>query len=141
MVAYFITFIACILLLICFSLFFFTTSTKHSLYFFFDARTINVVIVIRMLMGFIIIGAAPFTGFPNMMLFLGVAIIFLGMTVPFTSDETLDQMGQWWLLQSNWMLRLYALIFAPIWLFFILASIPDPEILEQILVYIIPHRH
>jgi len=141
MVAYFITFIACILLLICFSLFFFTTSTKHALYFFFHARTINVVIVIRMLMGFIIIGAAPFTGFANMLLFLGIAIIFLGMTVPFTSDETLDQMGQWWLLQSNWMLRLYALIFAPIWLFFILASIPDPEILEQILVYIIPHRH
>jgi len=75
------------------------------------------------------------------MLFLGIAIIFLGMTIPFTSDETLDQMAQWWLMQSNWMLRLYALIFAPIWLFFALASIPDPEILEQILVYILPHLH
>lgn len=141
MMAYVITFIASILLLICFSLFFFTSSTKKALYFFFDERTMNVVIVIRMLMGFIIIGAAPFTGFPNMMLFLGIAIIFLGMTVPFTSETTLDQMAEWWLLQSNWMLRLYALIFAPIWLFFGLASIPDPELLDKILVYIMPHLH
>ncbi len=141
MMAYVITFIACILLLICFSLFFFTSSTKKALYFFFDERTMNVVIVIRMLMGFIIIGAAPFTGFPNMMLFLGIAIIFFGMTVPFASETTLDQMAEWWLLQSNWMLRLYALIFAPIWLFFALASIPDPELLDKILVYIMPHLH
>ncbi|MCU7835330.1 MAG: hypothetical protein KZQ83_08750 [gamma proteobacterium symbiont of Taylorina sp.] len=141
MMAYIITFIASILLLISLSLFFFTSSTKKSLYFFFDERTINLVIIIRMLMGFIIIGAAPFTGFPNMMLFLGIAVIFLGMTVPFTSEKTLDQVAQWWLLQSNWMLRLYALIFAPIWLFFVFASIPDPELLEQILGYILPHLH
>ncbi len=114
---------------------------KRLLYFFFDERWINVVIIIRMLMGFIIIAAAPFTGFPNMMLFLGIAIIFLAMTIPFFSESSLDQMAQWWLLQSNWMLRFYALIFAPIWLFFIFASLPDPAILEDVLQYLIPHTH
>ena len=141
MIAYVITFIASVLFLISLSLFFFTSSTKKSLYFFFDTRTLNIVIIVRMLMGFIIIGAAPFTGFPNLMLFLGIVVIFLGMTIPFISEQTLDQMAEWWLLQSNWMLRLYALIFAPIWLFFALASIPDPELLDKILVTILPHLH
>ncbi len=139
--AYIITFIATVLFLISVLLFFFTGTMKRLLYFFFDERWINVVIIIRMLMGFIIITAAPFTGFPNMMLFLGIAIIFLAMTIPFFSESSLDQMAQWWLLQSNWMLRFYALIFAPIWLFFIFASLPDPAILEDVLQYLIPHTH
>ncbi len=139
--AYIITFIAGVLLTISVLLFFFTSTMKQLLYFFFDARWINAVIIIRMLMGFIIIAAAPFTGFPNMMLFLGIVIIFLAMTMPFFSEQSLDQMAQWWLLQSNWMLRLYALIFAPIWLFFAFASLPDPGLFEQVLQYIIPHTH
>ncbi len=139
--AYIITFIATVLFLISVLLFFFTGTMKRLLYFFFDERWINVVIIIRMLMGFIIIAAAPFTGFPNMMLFLGIAIIFLAMTMPFLSETSLDQMAQWWLLQSNWMLRFYALVFAPIWLFFIFASLPDPAILEDVLQYLIPHTH
>ncbi len=139
--AYIITFIASVLFLISILLFFFTSTMKRLLYFFFDERWVNVVIIIRMLMGFIIIAAAPFTGFPNMMLFLGIAIIFLAMTMPFFSEASLDQMAQWWLLQSNWMLRLYALIFAPIWLFFIFASLPDPAILQDALQYLLPHTH
>ncbi len=139
--AYIITFIATVLFLISVLLFFFTGTMKRLLYFFFDERWINVVIIIRLLMGFIIIAAAPFTGFHNMMLFLGIAIIFLAMTMPFFSESSLDQMAQWWLLQSNWMLRFYALIFAPIWLFFIFASLPDPAILEDVLQYLIPHTH
>ena len=139
--AYVITFIAGVLFTISLLLLLFTSSMKHVLYFFFDARWINAVIIIRMLMGFIIIAAAPFTGFPNMMLFLGIAIIFLAMTLPFFSEESLAQMAEWWLAQSNWMLRLYALIFAPIWLFFMFASLPDPSILNEVLRYIIPHTH
>jgi hypothetical protein len=92
-------------------------------------------------MGFIIIAAAPFTGFPNMMLFLGILVIFLGMTMPFMSDDSLDLMALWWQEQSNWMLRLYSLIFAPIWMFFIFASLPDHTLLENILQYIVPHTH
>lgn len=139
--AYIITFIATVLFIISVLLFFFTSTMKRLLYFFFDDRWINAVIIIRMLMGFIIIAAAPFTGFPNMMLFLGIAIIFLAMTMPFFSDDSIAEMGQWWLMQSNWMLRLYALVFAPIWMFFIFASLPDPAILEELLQYLIPHTH
>ena len=139
--AYVITTIASILFLISFLLFFFTSPMKKLLFFFFDPRWINAVIVIRMLMGFIIIAAAPFTGFPNLMLFLGIAVIFLAITMPFFSEESLAQMGQWWLSQSNWMLRFYALVFMPIWLFFMLASLPDPTLLENVLALIIPHTH
>ncbi|MDX2504511.1 MAG: hypothetical protein QNL62_08550 [Gammaproteobacteria bacterium] len=139
--AYIITFIAGVLFVTSLLLLFFTSPMKQLLYFFFAARWINAVIIIRMLMGFIIIAAAPFTGFPNLMLFLGIVIIFLAMTMPFFSEQSLQQMAQWWQLQSNWMLRLYALIFAPIWLFFALASLPDPALLEKILTYIVPHTH
>ncbi len=139
--AYVITSIASILFLISVMLFFFTSTMKHLLFFFFAPRWINTVIVIRMLMGFIIIGAAPFTGFPNMMLFLGIIVIFLGMTMPFISESSLDDMAQWWQDQSNWMLRLYALIFAPIWLFFMFASLPDHTLLNTILKSILPHLH
>ena len=66
---------------------------------------------------------------------------FLAMTLPFFSEESLAQMAEWWLLQSNWMLRLYALVFLPIWLFFIFASLPDPSILTELLKYLIPHTH
>jgi hypothetical protein len=139
--AYVITTIATILFLISVLLFFFTGPMKRLLFFFFDPRFINAVIIIRMLMGFIIIAAAPFTGFPNLMLFLGIAVIFLAITMPFFSEESLIKMGQWWLSQSNWMMRFYALIFAPFWLFFMFASLPDPTLLEKVLVYIIPHTH
>lgn len=139
--AYVITFIASVLLLISLLLLIFTSTMKKLLFFFFDARWINAVIIIRMLMGFIIIAAAPFTGFPNLMLFLGIAIIFLAMTLPFFSERSLELMAEWWLQQSTWMLRLYALVFAPIWLFFIFASLPDPSILKEILLYILPHTH
>jgi hypothetical protein len=139
--AYIITFIASVLLLISLLLLVFTSTMKHFLFFFFDARWINAVIVIRMLMGFIIIAAAPFTGFPNLMLFLGIAIIFMAMTLPFFSEESLAVMAEWWQSQSNWMLRLYALVFAPIWLFFVFASLPDPTVLKDILIYLLPHTH
>ncbi len=139
--AYVITSIASILFLISIMLLLFTSPMKKLLFFFFSPRWINAVIVLRMLMGFIIIAAAPFTGFPNMMLFLGILVIFLGMTMPFMSDNSLDQMALWWQQQSNWMLRLYALIFAPIWLFFIFASLPDQSLLQQLLQYIVPHTH
>ncbi len=139
--AYIITSIASVLFLISIMLLLFTGTMKKLLFFFFAPRWINVVIVIRMLMGFVIIGAAPFTGYPNMMLFLGIAVIFLGMTMPFMSERSLDDMALWWQLQSNWMLRLYALIFAPIWLFFMFASLPDHTLLEEILAYIMPHLH
>jgi len=121
--AYVITSIASILFLISLMLLFFTSTMKKILFFFFAPRWINVVIVIRMLMGFIIIAAAPFTGFPNMMLFLGIAVIFLGMTMPFISEDSMISMAKWWMDQSNWMLRLYALIFAFVWSFFIFASL------------------
>ena len=139
--AYVITSIASILFIISLMLLIFTSTMKQILFFFFAPRWINAVIVIRMLMGFIIIAAAPFTGFPNMMLFLGIAVIFLGMTMPFISEESLDSMAQWWQNQSNWMLRLYALIFTFIWLFFIFASLPDHTILKEILEQILPHTH
>jgi hypothetical protein len=139
--AYVITSIASILFLTSIMLFLFTTPMKKILFFFFSPRWINAVIVLRMLMGFIIIAAAPFTGFPNMMLFLGILVIFLGMTMPFMSDDSLDLMALWWQEQSNWMLRLYSLIFAPIWMFFIFASLPDHTLLENILQYIVPHTH
>ena len=139
--AYIITSIASVLFLISIMLLLFTGTMKKLLFFFFAPRWINAVIVIRMLMGFVIIGAAPFTGYPNMMLFLGIAVIFLGMTMPFMSERSLDDMAPWWQLQSNWMLRLYALIFAPIWLFFMFASLPDHTLLEEILTYIMPHLH
>ena len=139
--AYIITSIASILFLISLMLLLFTSPMKKLLHFFFAPRWINAVIVIRMLMGFIIIAAAPFTGFPNMMLFLGIAVIFLAMTMPFLSEDSLHEMSDWWLAQSNWMLRLYALIFAPIWLFFMFASLPDPAIIEEFLLYVLPHTH
>lgn len=139
--AYVITSIASILFLISLMLLLFTTTMKDILFFFFAPRWINAVIVIRMLMGFIIIAAAPFTGFPNMMLFLGIAVIFLGMTMPFFSERSLDEMALWWQEQSNWMLRLYALIFLPVWMFLIFASLPDHTLLEEILQYILPHIH
>lgn len=139
--AYIITSIASILLLICVMLFLFTSPMKKLLHFFFAPRWISAVIIIRMLMGFIIIAAAPFTGFPNMMLFLGIAVIFLAMTMPFMAEEKLELMSQWWMAQTNWMLRLYALFFAPIWMFFIFASLPDPTILSELLNVLIPHAH
>lgn len=139
--AYVITSIASVLFFISIMLFFFTGTIKKLLLFFFAPRWINIVIVIRMLMGFLIIGAAPFTGYPNIMLFLGIAAIFLGMVMPFMSDRSIDDMAQWWQDQSNWMLRLYALIFAPIWLFFIFASLPDYTLLNKLISYIMPHLH
>ncbi len=103
------------LFLISLALFLFSKFTQHLLYFFFDTKWINVVIVFRMLAGFIVIAAAPASGAPMLMILVGIAIIFIAFTTPFTSDERLDELGQWWLSLSTLTSKLWALSWMIIW--------------------------
>jgi hypothetical protein len=123
--AYVIPALIAVLFFISFALFLFTGFTKKHLYFFFDQRWVNVVIVFRMLAGFIVIAAAPASGAPNLMLFLGVGIVFVAFTTPFVSDERLDELAEWWLSLSTLTLKLWALSWMFIW--FLLGYIALPE--------------
>ena len=122
--AYVIPALAAILFMISALLFLFSGFMKKHLYFFFDQKWVNVVIVLRMLTGFIVIAAAPASGAPNLMLFLGVGIVFIAFTTPFLSDERLDELAEWWLSLSNLTLKFCALSWMFIWFLFGYIALP-----------------
>lgn len=129
--------LAAVLFLISFILFLFTGFTKKRLYFFFDQKWVNVVIVVRLLTGFLILAAAPASGAPEIMLILGAGIIFIGFTTPFVSDEHLEALADWWLSLSNLALKAWALLWMLIWFLFGYVALPkDSPIATYISTYI-----
>ncbi len=123
--AYVIPALAAVLFLISLLLFIFTGFMKKRLYFFFEQKWVNVVIVLRMLAGFLVIASAPASGAPNLMLFLGVAVIFIAFTTPFVSTQRLDELGEWWLSLSTLTLKLWALSWMLVWFLFIYIALPE----------------
>ena len=123
--AYIIPALAAILFLISFALFLFTGFTKNHLYFFFDQKWVNVVIVVRTLTGFLVLAAAPASGAPELMLVLGAGIIFIAFTTPFMSDEHLEALAEWWQSRSNLTLKFWALSWMLIWFVFGYIALPE----------------
>ena len=123
--AYIIPTLAAALFLISFVLFLFTGFTKKHLFFFFDQKWVTVVIVVRIITGFLILGAAPASGAPELMLVLGAGIIFIAFTTPFVSDEKLDALAQWWLSLSNLMLKFWSLAWMLVWFLFGYIALPS----------------
>ena len=123
--AYIIPALAAILFLISFALFLFTGVTKNLLYFFFDQKWVNVVIVVRTLTGFLVLAAAPASGAPELMLFLGAGIIFIAFTAPFMSDEHLEALAEWWQSLSNLKLKFWALSWMLVWFVFGYIALPE----------------
>ncbi len=123
--AYIIPVLASILFFISFVLFLFSGFMKKHLYFFFDPNWANFVIVFRTLSGFVVLAAAPASGSPGLMLFLGAAIIFFAFTIPFMSDERLEAMAEWWLSLSSLMLKLWAILWMLIWFFLGYLALPE----------------
>ena len=123
--AYIIPALAAVLFLISFALFLFTGFTKNHLYFFFDQRWVNVVVVVRILAGFLVLAAAPASGAPELMLILGAGIIFIAFTTPFMSDDHLDALAKWWLSLSNLVLKFWALLWMLVWFLFGYIALPS----------------
>jgi hypothetical protein len=123
--AYIIPALAAILFFISFTLFLFTGFTQRHLYFFFDQKWVNVVIILRMLTGFLVLAAAPASGAPDLMIFLGAGIIFFTFTTPFLSDERLENMAEWWLSLSTLALKFWALLWMLIWFIFGYIALPE----------------
>lgn len=126
---YIIPALAAVLFLISFALFLFTGFTKNHLYFFFDQRWVNVVVVVRILAGFLVLAAAPASGAPEVMLILGAGIIFIAFTTPFMSDERLDALAKWWLSLSNLVLKFWALLWMLVWFLFGYIALPGDSYL------------
>ena len=117
--------LAAVLFIISVALFLFSGLMQKLLYFFFDEKWVNVVIVFRMLAGFVIIAAAPASGAPVLMIFIGIVIIFVAFTTPFVSNERLYELGEWWLSLHILTIKFWALLWMIIW--FLLAYIASPE--------------
>jgi len=124
-VAYVIPGLAALLFLVSLALFLFSGLMQKLLYIFFDEKWVNVVIVFRMLAGFIIIGAAPASGAPVLMIFVGIVIIFVAFTTPFMSSTKLHELGEWWLSLHIMTIKFWALLWMIIW--FLLCYIASPE--------------
>lgn len=131
--AYIIPVLALILFIMSLTLFIFTGFTKNHLYFFFDQKWVNVVVVVRVLAGFLVLAGAPASGAPELMLVLGAGIIFIAFTTPFMSDEHLEAMAQWWQSLSTLVLKFWALLWMFIWFIFGYIALPkDSYIGNQI---------
>lgn len=122
--AYIIPGLALILFFMSLGLFLFTGFSKKHLYFFFDQKWINVVVVVRTLAGFLVLAGAPASGAPELMLVLGAGVIFIAFTTPFMSDERLEDIAQWWQSLSNLTLKFWALLWMLIWFIFGYIALP-----------------
>lgn len=108
--SWFIVALGAVSLLIGVLLFLMPAFMKKKLHFFFDYRWVNVVLVIRLLLGFLLVGIAPATKYPSFFLFLGVIVIFIAITVPFMGSQRINAMSDWWLARSNSILRVWSLV-------------------------------
>jgi hypothetical protein len=122
--AYVIPALAVLLSFISFALFLFSGFTQKHLYFFFDHKWANVVIVFRVFAGFVVIAAAPASGAPMLMILVGIAILFVAITSPFMSDQNLTDLADWWLSLSPLSLKLWGLSWMVIWLLIAYISLP-----------------
>ncbi len=123
--AYIIPALAAILFLISFTLFLFTGFIKKHLYFFFDPKWVNIVIVLRTLSGFIVLAAAPASGAPELMLVFGAGIIFIAFVTPFMLDEQFELLAEWWLSLSTLVLRFWAILWMLVWFIFGYIALPE----------------
>lgn len=135
--AYIIPVLASILFFISLVLFLFSGFMKKHLFFFFDPEWANYVIVFRTLSGFLVLAAAPASGSPEIMLFLGAAIIFFAFLIPFMSDDRLEAMAEWWLSLSSLKLKLWAILWMFIWFLLGYLALPkDSQIASLISPYL-----
>jgi|GEM_PF-2462436 len=124
--AYVIPALTAILFFISLALFIFSGFMKKVLFVFFDDKWVNVVIVFRMLAGFVIIAAAPASGAPVLMIFVGIVIIFVAFTTSFVSNSRLEELADWWISLPILTIKGWALLWMIIWfLFGYIASPPD----------------
>jgi len=123
--SYIIPALAAILFLISLSLFVFSGTMKKQLFIFFDDRWVNVVIVFRMLAGFVVIAAAPASGSPALMIFIGIIIIFVAFTTSIVSQEKLYVLAVWWKKLPLLKIKAWALLWMFIWLGFGYIASPD----------------
>ena len=72
---------------------------------FLEARWVYWVSGARVLLGSILVVAASSTGFPGFVRALGVILIAAGVTIPLLGEELVNGIAEWWLRQSDGMLR------------------------------------
>lgn len=135
--AYVIPALAIMLFFISLALFLFSGFTQKHLYFFFDQKWVNAVIVFRMFAGFVVIATAPASGAPMLMILVGIAIIFVAFTTPFMSDEKLTELAEWWLSLSTLTLKFWGLSWMIIWLFVAYVALPeDSSVANELFLYL-----
>lgn len=72
---------------------------------FLEFRWVYWVSGLRVLVGGILVAAAPATRLPGLVLGLGALLIAAGVSIPLLGEGRVNQMAEWWIRQSDQMLR------------------------------------
>lgn len=123
--AYVISLLATLMLIISLLLFVFSTTMQKILNLFFDLRFYKYTLVFRLFSGVIVIAAAPASGAPFLMNLFGAIIFFVALVNPLLPDEKLYEMEQWWLALSWWQIKIWSLVWMFTW--FVMAYIALPR--------------
>ena len=67
---------------------------------------------VRVLVGSILVIAASSTGFPGFVRALGVILVAAGVSIPLLGEERVARMAEWWLQQSDLVLRGWGVVAA-----------------------------
>ena len=79
---------------------------------FLEARWLYWVSGLRVLVGGVLVIAAPATRLPAFVRGLGVVFIVAGVSIPLLGEARVDQMAQWWVRQSDGVLRAWGALAA-----------------------------
>jgi hypothetical protein len=83
---------------------------REILHRFLESRWLYWVSGVRVLVGAILVIAASSTAFPGFVRALGVIFIVAGVSIPLLGEERVDRIAEWWLRQSDWMLRAWGVL-------------------------------
>jgi hypothetical protein len=79
---------------------------------FLESRWLYWVSGLRVLVGGILVIAASATRMPGFVRAFGVLLIAAGVSIPLLGEQRVDRMAEWWLRQSDGMLRGWGLLAA-----------------------------
>lgn len=79
---------------------------------FLESRWLYWVSGLRVLVGGILIIAAPATRMPGFVGAFGVLLVAAGVSIPLLGEARVDRMAQWWSRQPDWTLRAWGALAA-----------------------------
>lgn len=86
-------------------------------------RWLNVAMLVRLLIGVVMIAAAPATRLPRFVLVAGIITLLSGLIAPLLGHDRLIRMAEWWATRPDGLVRLWGILALALGLLIVYAAV------------------